>query len=92
MTKIRVLIVDDSVVIRKILTDVLNEDPQIEVVGAAATGKIALQKIPQINPDVITLDVEMPELSGIETLKLIRQSYKTLPVIMFSTTTERGAA
>jgi two-component system chemotaxis response regulator CheB len=92
MAKIRVLIVDDSVVIRRLVTDLLSGDPVLEVVGAAAHGRIALEKIPQVNPDVITLDVEMPEMDGLQTLKAIRKSYPRLPVIMFSTVTDRGAA
>jgi two-component system, chemotaxis family, protein-glutamate methylesterase/glutaminase len=88
----RVLVVDDSVVVRKIVTDVLAEDPGLEVVGTAPNGRIALAKIPQLNPDLVTLDVEMPELDGVATLKAIRASYPRLPVIMFSTLTERGAA
>ncbi|MEZ6235771.1 MAG: chemotaxis protein CheB, partial [Phycisphaerales bacterium] len=91
MPKIRVLIVDDAVVVRKILTDTLSTDPDIEV-STAANGKIALQKIPQVNPDVVTLDVEMPEMDGLETLREIRKTYPKLPVIMFSTLTGRGAA
>jgi two-component system, chemotaxis family, protein-glutamate methylesterase/glutaminase len=91
MTKIRVLIVDDSVVIRRLVGDLLSSDPVLEVVGAAANGRIALEKIPQVNPDVVTLDVEMPEMDGLQTLKAIRKSYPRLPVIMFSTATERGA-
>ena len=59
-TKVRVMVVDDSVVIRKILTDVLNEDPDIEVVGTASNGVIALRKLPLLNPDLVTLDLEMP--------------------------------
>ena len=92
MSKIRVLIVDDAVVIRQILTGLLAGDPEIEVVGTAANGRIALAKIPQVNPDVITLDVEMPEMDGLQTLKEIRKLYTRLPVIMFSTLTERGAS
>ncbi|MBY0280435.1 chemotaxis response regulator protein-glutamate methylesterase [Candidatus Binatia bacterium] len=92
MTKIRVLIVDDAVVIRRLLTDCLTGDPDIEVVGAAANGRIALAKIPQVNPDLVTLDVEMPELNGLETLVELRKTHPKLPVIMFSTLTERGAA
>lgn len=92
MRKIRVLIVDDAVVIRRLLTDCLAGDPDIEVVGAAANGRIALAKIPQVNPDLVTLDVEMPDLNGLETLVEIRKSWPRLPVIMFSTLTERGAA
>lgn len=92
MPKIRVLIVDDAVVIRRLLTDCLAGDPEIEVVGAAANGRIALAKIPQVNPDLVTLDVEMPELNGLETLVELRKSHPKLPVIMFSTLTERGAS
>jgi two-component system chemotaxis response regulator CheB len=91
MPKIRVLIVDDAVVVRRIVSDVLAADPDLEVVGTAANGRIALAKIPQVNPDVITLDVEMPEMDGLETLVEIRKLYPRLPVIMFSTLTERGA-
>ncbi len=89
--KIRVLIVDDSTVIRRLLTDALSSDPAIEVAGTAANGKIALAKIPQLNPDVITLDMEMPEMDGITTLVELRKLYPKLPVIMFSTLTQRGA-
>jgi two-component system, chemotaxis family, protein-glutamate methylesterase/glutaminase len=92
MRKIRVLIVDDSVVVRRLVTDVLASEPTVEVVGTASTGQIALAKIPQINPDVVTLDVEMPVMDGLTTLREIRKIYPRLPVIMFSTLTERGAA
>ncbi len=91
MPPIRVLVIDDSVVIRRVLCDVLGGDPAIEVVGTAATGTIGLSKIAQLKPDLITLDVEMPGISGLETVKEIRKLYPKLPVIMFSTLTERGA-
>jgi two-component system, chemotaxis family, protein-glutamate methylesterase/glutaminase len=91
MKKIRVLVVDDSVVIRRLLTDILNADAEIEVVGTAPNGRIALSKLPQINPDLVTLDIEMPELDGLATLPELRKLYPKLPVIMFSTLTERGA-
>jgi two-component system chemotaxis response regulator CheB len=91
MRKIRVLIVDDSVVIRRLLTDILKDDPEIEVAGTAPNGKIALAKLPQLNPDLVTLDIEMPELDGLGTLPELRKAYPKLPVIMFSTLTERGA-
>ena len=91
MRKVRVLIVDDSTVIRRLLSDILSEDPEIEVAGTAANGKIALAKIPHLNPDVITLDMEMPEMDGLETLTELRKTYPKLPVIMFSTLTTRGA-
>ena len=91
MTPTRVLIVDDSVVIRRVLSDVLAEDPEIEIAATASNGSIALAKIPQVNPDLVTLDIEMPVMDGLETLKQIRKLYPRLPVIMFSTLTERGA-
>ena len=89
---IRVLVVDDAVVVRKIVTDALSSDPGIEVCGIAANGKIALDKITQINPDILTLDIEMPEMDGLTTVREIRRLYPRLPVIMFSTLTEHGAA
>jgi len=91
MPKIRVLVVDDAVVVRKLITETLRRDPDLEVVGIAANGKIALQKIPQVNPDLITLDIEMPELDGLATLREVRKLYPKLPVIMFSTLTQKGA-
>lgn len=92
MSRNRVLIIDDSVVIRRVLTEALKADPSIEVVGHAADGRIGLSKITQVQPDLITLDIEMPGMSGFETLKEIRKLYPKLPVIMFSTLTEKGAA
>jgi len=91
MPKIRVLIVDDAVVVRRMLSNTMNQDPDIEVVGVAANGKICLQKIPQINPDIISLDIEMPEMNGMEALDKIRERWPKLPVIMFSTRTQKGA-
>lgn len=92
MRKIRVLIVDDAVVVRKMVGDVLADDPALEVVGAAANGRIGLAKIPQVNPDLVTLDIEMPEMDGLQTLAALRKTYPRLPVIMFSALTQRGAA
>src|SRR6478736_5791802 len=91
MTRIRVLVVDDSVVIRKLVSDLLAEDPDIEVVGTAVNGRAGLQKIALLEPDLVTMDVEMPELDGIETVRRLRASGSRVPVIMFSTLTERGA-
>ncbi|HZR21024.1 MAG TPA: chemotaxis response regulator protein-glutamate methylesterase [Verrucomicrobiae bacterium] len=92
MSKIRVLIVDDAVVIRRLVADCLSQDPEIEVAGTAANGQIGLAKIAQVNPDLVTLDVEMPVMDGLQTLAEIRKSHPKLPVVMFSTLTERGAA
>ncbi len=92
MTRIRILVVDDSVVIRKLLADTLSADPALEVVGVASDGRIALSKIALLRPDLITLDIEMPVMDGLQTLVELRKLYPKLPVIMFSTLTERGAA
>jgi two-component system, chemotaxis family, protein-glutamate methylesterase/glutaminase len=92
MAPIRILVVDDSVVIRRLLSDTLSGDPALEVVATASDGRIALAKISLLNPDLITLDIEMPVMDGLETLVEIRKLYPKLPVIMFSTFTERGAA
>ena len=91
MAPIRILLVDDSIVIRKVLSDTLSADPALEVVGTASDGRIALSKIAVLNPDLITLDIEMPVMDGLETLAAVRKLYPKLPVIMFSTLTERGA-
>jgi two-component system, chemotaxis family, protein-glutamate methylesterase/glutaminase len=88
----RVLVTDDSVVVRRLVTNVLSSSPGIEVVGSAPNGRIALAKIDQLEPDLVTLDVEMPDMDGIETLVALRANRPNLPVIMFSTLTERGAA
>jgi two-component system chemotaxis response regulator CheB len=91
MPKIRVLVVDDSVVIRQMLFEVLSAHPMIEVTGRASNGLLALAKVTQINPDVVILDIEMPEMDGLEALKQLRQTHPKLPVIMFSTLTRLGA-
>ncbi len=89
---ISVLVVDDSVVVRRLVTSVLDEDPDVRVVGTAANGRIALAKLRQLAPDVVTLDIEMPVLNGLETLRELRRDYPRLPVVMFSTLTERAAS
>lgn len=88
--KIRVLIVDDSALMRKIITDILSSDSRIEVVGVARDGVDCLEKMIAVKPDVITLDVEMPRKNGLETLKDIMSSNPT-PVIMVSSLTQEGA-
>src|SRR3954464_8216026 len=91
------MVVDDSVVVRKIVTDVLSEDPAIEVVGTAVNGKVAVSKLEQLRPDLVTMDIEMPEMNGIEAVRGIRAGAggagrSRVPIIMFSTLTERGAS
>jgi two-component system chemotaxis response regulator CheB len=90
--KIRVLIVDDSSVVRKVLAEILSADPALEVVGTAANGKLALDAVTRLEPDVVTLDVEMPEMDGIETVKRLRKTHNRLPIIMFSAFTDRGSS
>src|SRR3984893_11324591 len=91
MRKLRVLVVDDSVVVRRLLVRTLSTDPALEVVATAPNGRIGLTKIAQCAPDVITLDVEMPEMDGIEMLAALRKTNPSLPVIMFSVFTESGS-
>jgi two-component system chemotaxis response regulator CheB len=91
------MVVDDSVVVRKIVTDVLSGDPDIEVVGTAVNGRIAVGKLEQLKPDLVTMDIEMPEMNGIEAVRAIRagqggQEHSRVPIVMFSTLTERGAS
>jgi two-component system, chemotaxis family, protein-glutamate methylesterase/glutaminase len=88
--KIRVLIVDDSALMRKMLTSILSEDTEIEVVGAAPDPYVAREEIKALNPDVVTLDVEMPHMNGIEFLRKIMELRPT-PVVMISTLTQAGA-
>jgi two-component system, chemotaxis family, protein-glutamate methylesterase/glutaminase len=90
--RIRVLVVDDSVVVRRVVSDMLATDPEVEVVGTASNGRLALARLDQLNPDVVTMDVEMPEMDGLTTLRELRKTRPRLPVIMFSTLTERGAS
>jgi len=89
-TPCRVLIVDDSAVVRQILTEILSRDPGIEVVGAAADPLLARDKIKRLNPDVMTLDVEMPRMDGLAFLENVMR-LRPMPVVMISSLTERGA-
>jgi len=88
----RILVVDDSVVARRVISDVLSAEEDFEVVGTAPNGRIALAKIPRLRPDLVTLDIEMPELDGLETLAVIRSEFTDIRVIMVSNLTLRGAA
>lgn len=92
MSDIRVLVVDDSAVVRRIVAQVLDAEPGITVIGTAQNGRIALEKLAELSPDAVTLDIEMPELDGLGTLKALRRTHPRIPVIMFSTLTERGAS
>ena len=88
---LRVLVVDDTIMYRKVVGDILAEIPGIEVVGTANNGKIALTRIASLKPDLITLDVEMPIMNGLETLQEIQKSFPDVGVIMLSTLTKRGS-
>lgn len=92
MPPIRVLIVDDSAVVRRILGEVLASDSELVVAGLAASGQRALERIGDLKPDLVTLDVEMPGMDGISTLVEIRKRFPRLPVIMFSSLTGPAAA
>ncbi len=92
MPKLRVLVVDDAVVVRRLVSDALNADPDLEVVGTASNGKLCLDLLPQLAPDAVTLDVEMPELDGLATLRELRKQWPRLPVVMLSALTEKGAS
>ena len=85
------MVVDDSVVLRNLIGKVLSEDPLLEVVASARNGQDALAKVPRFEPDVITLDIEMPELDGQQTLRILQQRHPGIRVIMCSSLTDRGA-
>ncbi len=89
---LRVMLVDDSAVVRRALGDVVRRQPDLVLAGTASNGEEALGLVDELEPDVVVLDVEMPVLDGIGTLKRLKQDHPKLPVIMFSTLTERGAA
>lgn len=88
--KIRVLIIDDSALVRELLTEILGGDPGIEVVGSAPDAYVAREKIKALNPDVVTLDVEMPKMDGVQFLRNLMR-LRPMPVVMCSSLTEKGA-
>ncbi|SDJ72045.1 protein-glutamate methylesterase/protein-glutamine glutaminase [Sediminibacillus albus] len=90
MEPIRVLVVDDSAFMRKMISDILNSDSRLHVVATARNGREALEKNKQLSPHVITLDIEMPVLNGIETLKQVMKE-NPVPVVMLSSLTKQGA-
>jgi two-component system chemotaxis response regulator CheB len=92
MTAIRVLVVDDSVVVRKIVQHALEGETDVEVVGTASDGRQGVEQVERLDPDIVTLDIEMPVMDGVAALVAIRKRKPRLPVIMFSTLTQRAAA
>lgn len=90
MQPVKVLVVDDSAFMRRALSDMINSDSALEVVGTARNGHDALQKIAALHPDVVTLDIEMPELNGLKVLETVMNSHP-LPIIMLSSLTQNGA-
>ena len=90
MSKIRVLIIDDSLLIRKVLTEILNSSEDIQVVGSAEDPLIAREMIKELNPDVLTLDIEMPRMDGITFLRNLMR-LRPMPVVMISALTESNA-
>jgi two-component system chemotaxis response regulator CheB len=88
--RVRVLIVDDSALVRRVLTEVLSADPALEVVGTAGDAYVARERIKQLNPDVLTLDVEMPKMDGVTFLRNLMR-LRPMPVVMVSSLTEHGA-
>ena len=89
--KIKVLLVDDAIVVRILVGNTLSKDPELEFVGKAENGKIALEQIRELQPDVVLLDIEMPEMNGLEVLKTLKDQGMPTKVIMFSTYTTAGA-
>ena len=87
MDKIKVLIIDDSALVRKLLSEVLDSDPDISVVGTAPDPIIAIRKIKTLNPDVITLDIEMPRMDGFEFTRTVKADPKLahIPIVMITT-------
>jgi two-component system chemotaxis response regulator CheB len=89
---ISVLVVDDSALVRRLVSGILDEAEGIRVAGTAANGELALRKIDELRPDLVTLDIEMPVMDGLTALRQLRKAHPSLPVIMFSTLTQGGAA
>lgn len=87
----KVLIVDDTIFYRKILQDVLETIPGVEVVGSAHNGKLAIDKVKRLKPDLLTLDVEMPQMNGLETLKVIQNEQLDVDALMVSSKTQKGS-
>jgi two-component system chemotaxis response regulator CheB len=87
---LRVLVADDSILFRKVIAEALGKLPDIEVVGSAPNGKMAVQRVKELKPDILTLDMEMPEMGGLEVLDALRKSGETVEVIVVSALTKQG--
>jgi len=87
---LRVLIVDDTIFYRKIVSDILSELPEVKVVGTAGNGKIAMSRVTSLNPDLLILDIEMPEMNGLEVLESIQELSLDVGAIVLSTLTQKG--
>ncbi len=88
--RLRILVVDDTVIYRKTVSDILAEFPDVEVIGIAHNGKIAISKIASLKPDLLTLDIEMPEINGLQVLEYMKKNAPTVGAIMLSTLTQTG--
>ena len=88
---LRILVVDDTIVYRKAISDIIEEIPGVELAGVAHNGKIALSKIATLKPDILTLDIEMPQMNGIEVLSEIQKNNLGVGAIMVSTLTNEGS-
>ncbi len=91
MSTIKILVIDDTIIYRKIINDVLASIPDVEVVGTAANGKTALNRIESLKPDLVTLDIEMPGMSGIEVLEQLKNNFSPTAAVMLSTLTQKGS-
>jgi two-component system chemotaxis response regulator CheB len=89
---LKVLVVDDTIMYRKIIADILAAMPEVEVVGTAGNGRVALSRMRLLKPDLVTLDVEMPLMNGLEVLQAMRQEHLDIACLMLSSLTERGSA
>jgi two-component system, chemotaxis family, protein-glutamate methylesterase/glutaminase len=92
LKKKRVLIVDDAIVVRRMLSDAIEKDLGLEVAGTASNGRLALTKFPSLKPDIVLLDLEMPEMDGLEAVRELRKIDARVPIIIFSTLSEHGAS
>jgi len=92
MAPVRVVIVDDSTFVRGVLKELLKSDPDIEVVGEAVNGLEALEKISELKPDLVTMDIEMPEMNGLEAIEQIMGGENALPILVFTSLDDAGTA